>query len=160
LALATFYFKKLFIIFGLGLINAGVLMAQTAAIAPSTTIQRDKAGRPVYTDSDGDRIVILDFKTRNDLKNIEAFKNFDPTKAPMDPKSFYKESVVNIKIEEAPKVVYKNYTVEEGDTWESVSKKLYGTEDKVTQLKLWNEDLLADVNLKTGAQMKYVESKN
>lgn len=140
-------------------LSISLASAQEKGGAVQSPVMRDKAGRPMYIDKDGDRVIILDFNTRKDLKSIAAFKDFDPTKAPMDPKSFYKETV-SAKIIETPKIVYSKYTVEAGDTWESIAIKLYGASERATQLKLWNEDLLVNVQLPAGAQMRYVESKN
>ena len=126
--------------------------------AHKIVLQRESNGRPFYIDKDGDKIIIIDYKTRKDLQDLSRYQNTAISK-PADAKSFYKESVTNVKIIPSKKVQYKSYSIEEGDTWESISVKLYGTRDKAEQLKVWNEDLLKDVNLPSGTDMKYVEDK-
>ena len=143
------------IILIMSLLSSSPLFAQ-AEKPHKIVLQRESNGRPFYIDKDGDKIVIIDYKSRKDLQDLSKYQNTANAK-PTDAKSFYKESAANVKIIPSKKVQYSNYSIDEGDTWESISVKLYGTADKATQLKLWNEDLLKEVNLPSGTDMKYIE---
>lgn len=141
----------------MSLLSSSPIFAQ-ADIPHKIVLQRESNGRPFYIDKDGDKIVIIDYKSRKDLQDLSRYQNTASGK-PTDAKSFYKESAANVKIIPSKKVEYSTYTIEEGDTWESISVKLYGSSEKAIQLKLWNEDLLSDVNLPSGTEMKYIEEK-
>jgi hypothetical protein len=140
----------------ISLLNISTSFAQTKA---PIVLQKDQAGRPFYYDKDGDKIVILDYQTRKDVEDVIKFKHMDGKNLPVDPKSFYKDAV-SVKIVETPKVVYRTYRIEEGDTWQSISLKLFGTEKRWPQLKLWNENLQTKIILPPGAEMRYIEDKN
>lgn len=146
----------IFLLLGLlhGQINT--LHAQDEVKKQPIVLQKDKAGRPYYIDKDGDRVIIIDFKTRQDILDASKYRHVDNKNAPVDPKSFYKETAP-VKIVESAKVTYKTYTIEEGDTWESISLKLYGTEKRWPELKVWNENLQTSLTLPAGAEMRYVE---
>jgi nucleoid-associated protein YgaU len=142
----------------LSLLQIPLSFAQSEAKAAPIVLQKDQAGRPFYIDKDGDKIIIIDYKSRKDLQDLTKYqhseKRFDDTK------SFYKESVQDVKIISSPKATYKTYTIQEGDTWESISLKLYGVDNRWPQLKVWNENLLINVTLPAGAEMKYIEDRN
>ena len=123
--------------------------------AQTMTIKKDAQGRPYFIDKDNDTIIILDIQTRKELKDINALKE-DFSKNIVDQKSFFKASNQNKSLEES-KPKYEFYTVEEGDTWESISSKLYGTKEFWAQLKLWNQELLIDLNLPVGKTVKYLK---
>ncbi|MBY0414586.1 MAG: LysM peptidoglycan-binding domain-containing protein, partial [Bdellovibrionales bacterium] len=142
----------------LSLINLIVGNVHSADVKNPIVLQKDKAGRPFYIDKDGDRIIIIDFKTRQDILDASKYRHVDASNTPVDPKSFYKESAPS-KIIEAPKASYKTYTIEEGDTWESISLKLFGVENRWPQLKIWNENLQTSLTLPVGAEMRYIEDK-
>lgn len=145
------------IILIMSLLSSSPLFAQSKK-PHQIVLQRESNGRPFYIDKDGDKIVIIDYKTRKDLQDLSKYQN-SANARPTDTKSFYKESASNIKIIPSKKVEYETYTIEEGDSWESISVKLYGSNEKAVQLKLWNEELLKDVNLPAGTEMKYIEEQ-
>lgn len=142
----------------LSLMHLPFSFAESDVKAP-VELQKDSAGRPFYIDKDGDKIIIIDYKTRKDLSNLTKYQQADKNVQFEDAKSFYKESAQDVKIISSPKITYKTYTVEEGDTWESISVKLYGVDNRWPQLKVWNENLLATATLPPGAEMKYIEDK-
>lgn len=130
--------------------------APAAPVARSLEFKKDDQGRPFFTDKDQDKIIILDHATRKEFKALSNIKNVNSVNPEVDPKSFYKEKV-DLKLMETAKPVYKIYTIEEGDTWESISEKIYGVSTLAAQLKVWNEELLVDINLPSGAKVKYLE---
>lgn len=141
------------VLFGLLTIQAGY--AQEAAAKKPTSLKLDAQKRAYFIDQDGDKVIVLDYKTRRSLQVVSSYKKEDLSKVKMYPKTFYKETIPD-KLE-GPKVEFKRYTIEEGDTWESVSAKLYDTEDQWAQLKLWNEDLQKDPKLPAGEEIKYLD---
>lgn len=153
--MATFYFKHsvLFVVFGL--LTLQTALAQETGAKKATALKLDAQKRAYYIDNDGDKVIVLDYKTRRSLQTVSSYKKEDLSKTKMSPKTFYKETIPD-KIDE-PRPEFKIYTIEEGDTWESVSMKIYDTEDQWAQLKLWNEDLQKDPKLPEGAEMKYMD---
>ena len=121
----------------------------------SVSLKLDAQGRAYYLDQDGDKVIVLDYKTRRSLQAVSSYKKEDLDKTKVFPKTFYKETVPE-KID-VPKATFKVYKIEAGDTWQSVSLKLYDTEDQWAQLKIWNEDLQRNPILPAGAKMKYME---
>lgn len=152
--MAIFYSKKSLTLVFTILLSAQIAQAQTVTKKP-VTLKLDEQGRAYYLDQDGDRVIVLDYKTRKSLQAVSSYKKEDLNTAKMYPKTFYKESVPD-KFDD-PKPVFKNYTIEEGDTWEGISTKLYETPEYWAQLKLWNEDLQKDPKLPAGAELKYLE---
>lgn len=153
--MATFYFKNsaFLILFALLTIELG--SAQEAAPKKPVALKLDSQKRAYFIDQDGDKVIVLDYKTRRSLQAVSSYKKEDLSKTKMYPKTFYKETVPD-KFDE-PKAVFKKYTIEEGDTWESVSEKIYDTPDQWAQLKLWNEELQRDPKLPEGAEIKYLD---
>jgi hypothetical protein len=155
LALATFYFKHLVIIVLFELLTIQVGSAQDSQVKKPTPLKLDAQKRAYYIDQDGDKVIVLDYKTRRSLQAVSSYKKENLDKTKMYPKTFYKESVPDSF--DRPKSQFKTYSIEEGDTWESVSMKIYDTEDQWAQLKLWNEELQKDPKLPAGAEMKYLD---
>jgi hypothetical protein len=155
LALATFYFKQSVYIFFLGLLTLQVGNAQQAGVKRPTSLKLDSQKRAYYIDKDGDKVIVLDYKTRRNLQAISSYKKEDLSNKKMSPKAFYKETIPD-KIE-VQKEQFKTYSIKEGDTWESVSMKLYDTEDQWAQLKLWNEELQKDLKLPVDGEIKYFD---
>lgn len=156
--MATFYSKNIILMAALSVMSSAVY-AQTSnapAAAPnkSVVLKMDANRQAYYIDADGDKVIVLDYKTRRTLEAVTSYKKEDPNKTKMYPKTFYKETVPD-KFDE-PKAQFKTYTVEEGDTWEGISKKIYDTDIHWVQLKLWNEDLQKDPKLPEGAEIKYL----
>ena len=153
--MATFYFKHSAIIIVFGLLACAPGFTQTAAVKKPTPLKLDAQKRAYFIDQDGDKVIVLDYKTRRSLQAVSSYKKDDLSNTKMSPKGFYKETIPD-KVE-GPKIEFKTYTIEEGDTWESVSAKIYDTEDQWAQLKLWNEDLQKDPKLPIGEEIKYLE---
>lgn len=153
--MATFYFRNFIFLILIGLITVQTGVAQDTSAKKPVSLKLDGQKRAYYIDQDGDKVIVLDYKTRKSLQAVASYKKENLSNAKMVPKSFYKESVPD-KID-GPKPVFKTYTIEEGDTWESVSNKIYETEDQWAQLKLWNEELQRDSKLPAGAEMKYLD---
>lgn len=153
--MATFYFKHSAFIVLFGLLTIQVGSAQDSQAKKPTPLKLDAQKRAYYIDKDGDKVIVLDYKTRRSLQAVSSYKKEDLSKTKMYPKTFYKESVPD-KFDE-PKPKFKTYSIEDGDTWESVSMKIYDTEDQWAQLKLWNEELQKDPKLPEGAEIKYLD---
>lgn len=153
--MAIFYFRNSIFLILLGLLTAQVSVAQVTPVKKPVALKLDSEKRAYYIDQDGDKVIVLDYKTRRSLQAVSSYKNEDLSKTKMLPKAFYKESVPDQL--DGPKQVFKTYTIEEGDTWESVSTKIYETEDQWAQLKLWNEELQKDPKLPAGAEVKYLD---
>lgn len=152
--MAIFYFKNLSFLILFALLTIEVGSAQQSAPKKPVALKLDSKKRAYYIDQDGDKIIVLDYKTRRSLQAVSSYKKEDLSKAKMYPKTFYKETVPE-NLDE-PKAVFKKYTIKEGDTWESISVKIYDTEDQWAQLKLWNEELQKDPKLPEGAELKYM----
>lgn len=166
--MAIFYFKKLFILAlsVLALETASAQTAKTPVKAPvkkaakpaakkAVTLKLDPQGRAYYFDQQGDKVIVLDYKTRRSLQAVSSYKRDEPIKGQLYSKNFYKETAPDFAPEE--KQEFDTYTTKEGDTWESISQKLYDTEAQWAQLKLWNEELLKDPKIPEGSTIKYLE---
>lgn len=145
------------------LVLTGTVYAQTKVVSKTpvkkpVSLKLDAQGRAYYFDQDGDKVIVLDYKRRKSLQAVSSYKKEDLDKAKMVPKTFYKESVLDEVGTVKPS--FKKYTIQEGDTWQGISLKLYDTEDQWAQLKVWNEELLKDPNLPAGTEMKYMELPN
>jgi len=168
--LAIFYFKKSFIL-ALSVFTLQVASAQTApakvpakvsvkaaakpAAKKGVTLKLDSQGRAYYFDQQGDKVIVLDYKTRRSLQAVSSYKRDEPIKGQLYSKNFYKETAPDFA--EEVKQEFDTYTTKEGDTWESISLKLYDTEKQWAQLKLWNEELLKDPKIPEGSIIKYMD---
>lgn len=169
--MAIFYFKKSFIL-ALSVLTLQVASAQTApaktpaktaskaaakpaAAKKAVTLKLDSQGRAYYFDQQGDKVIVLDYKTRRSLQAVSSYKRDEPIKGQLYSKNFYKETAPDFAVE--VKQEFDTYTTKEGDTWESISQKLYDTEAQWAQLKLWNEELLNDPKIPEGSTIKYMD---
>ena len=166
--MAIFYFKKVFIllliIFAPQLVSAQTDSNKTkkfsskidttnASSSTKVKLRLDSQKRAYFIDPQGDKIIILDYKTRKTLQETSQYKKAVPLSTMPDSKSFYKKTTPDI-IEEVA-IKFDTYTSKEGDTWESISLKLYDTETQWPQLKLWNEELLTELIIPEGSTIKY-----
>ena len=118
------------------------------------SLKFDSEGRAFYIDQQDDYVIVLDYKTRSKVQALSSPKKEAPL-TDLNTKNFYKETVPDIT--EVKKLKFETYKTKEGDTWESISQKLYNTEGQWAQLKLWNEELLKDVKIPEGSKVKYME---
>ena len=58
----------------------------------------------------------------------------------------------------AIKVFFNIYKTEVGDDWRSISQKLYNDKKHWSQLQLWNKDLLPNIDLPEGQNIKYIQN--
>lgn len=124
-------------------------------IKKKLSLKLDSQKRAYYIDPLGDKVIVLDYKTRKNLQEASKFKKDDPLNNKINSKSFYKETVPDM-VEEIPPG-FKTYSSKVGDTWESVSLKLYDTDTQWPQLKLWNEELLTELEIPENSTIKYKE---
>ena len=115
------------------------------------TLRLDSQKRAYYIDPQGDKVIVLDYKTRNSLQSASSL-NKNMTNQNL--KKAYKEAAPDYLEQSSPE--FDIYTSKEGDTWESISQKLYDTDTHWPQLKLWNEELLKDLNILEGSKIKYL----
>ena len=116
-------------------------------------LRLDSQNRAYFIDPQGDKIIILDYKTRKSLQETAQYKKEIPLNTRPDLKSFYKKTTPDI-VEEV-EIKFDTYTSKEGDSWESISLKLYDTDTYWPQLKLWNEELLTELVIPEGSTIKY-----
>ena len=161
--LVIYYFKKLFILSTILLTIQSVHGQDASSTITSKTIPKipgtlklDEQKRAFFIDSQGDKIIVLDYKTRKNLQAVSRYRNGVPIKGRLNSKSFYKETVPEeVKTEEV--VEFETYTSKDGDTWESISQELFKDESHSMQLKLWNENLLKYISIPKGSIINYME---
>jgi hypothetical protein len=110
--------------------------------------------RRVYTDKDGDKVMILDTEARlklGTLKEVHPNQVFDNE----DDINKFKSQIVKDALT-TKKIKFNSYIASEGDTLPSISKKIYGNENRAKELAIINEDLLKGVEVKPGMQLKYI----
>jgi hypothetical protein len=110
--------------------------------------------RRVYTDKDGDKVMILDTEARlklGTLKEVRPNQVFDNE----DDINKFKSQIVKDALT-TKKIKFNSYTASEGDTLPSISKKIYGNENRAKELAIINEDLLKGVDVSPGMQLKYI----
>lgn len=120
----------------------------------SLLLKADLQGRIHYNDQDGDKIIVLDYKTRKNLKDVSSYKSEGPINEKLYASNFYKAESPDVGAEEK-KAEINYYITNEGDSWESISLKLYDNNIYSNQLKIWNEDLLKDLTIPAGSTIKY-----
>jgi hypothetical protein len=100
----------------------------------SSTIHTASPAEPVpanvFVDKDGDTITILDDYIKDYGKKIFNYS----------------------------KKRYGTYIAVEGDSFEVISKKLYGSSKKVSELLILNELTLKDSTIQPGIKLKYIIS--
>ncbi len=109
-----------------------------------------------YVDSDHDRIVILDKTIQNRLKTVPDIN----ASTIYDDQNKIQNFDKNLKLEiTTAKKNYNFYTVVEGDTLESISFKLFSTNDRWSELLELNENLIFKQGLAPGVVLKYQNNK-
>ncbi len=158
--LVIYYFKTLFLLSAIILTIPSVYGqgALERAIPKKTILLKlDAQKRAYYIDTQGDKVIILDYKTRKNLQAVSSYSEDSSKNGRLTSKSFYKETPPDeMELENTPK--FETYTSKEGDTWNSISQKLYNDVNFWVQLKLWNEDLLKYISIPKGSTIKYIEN--
>lgn len=121
----------------------------------AVSLKLDSQGRAYYLDQQGDKVIVLDYKTRRSLQAVSSYNRDEPIKGKLYSQNFFKETAPDFA--EEVKTAFDTYTTKEGDTWESISEKLYDTDIHWAQLKLWNEELLNDPKIPEGSIIKFMD---
>ena len=132
------------------------VFAQNTPLDGSNPKGSAKAKYVTIIDEDNDKIFILDLATRHALNETIKKRNLNIQLEKDVASNFYKESMP-IENSQKKKPVFDTYKIEHGDDWLSISQKLFNDQNHWSQLQFWNEDLLKNIELPEGAELKYIK---
>ena len=110
-----------------------------------------KAGK--YVDKSGDTITVLDYVTREKIKNsksIKATSVFDNEAEIEKYKSDYEKNILADR-----DLKFGVYVAVAGDTLKIISQKLYGTPKRWSEIQVLNENILQSEVVNAGMKLKY-----
>jgi len=128
-----------------------IFSAHAEVITTDAAVKVKGLASSAMIDEDNDKIIILDLISKRE--EIERQRNNEMKLLDKDVSSkFYRGSV------STKKVIFNIYKTEVGDDWLSISQKLYNDKRYWSQLQLWNEDLLTNIDIPEGQNIKYIQN--
>ena len=127
--------------------------AKTEKISVKTSHSK---GFTTETDEDMDKIIILDSAAGRDRVDVAKKLKINQLETDFSTKFYKATSKTDFKIKKKPE--FKVYKIESGDDWVSISEKLFNDKNHWTQLQLWNEDMLNNIDLPEGKEIRYIKN--